>query len=515
MLTPDLIIIEITDILLNHTGLRRDQVLGQQLLHLFPNMPDSPNEDSSQLVLKSLQHVLDHKEPSKIEVLRYDLPLPTEQGARYEERYWSTSTVPVMHAQGHVQYLVHEVRDITDKILSDQKRQHSQEHLNLLTSATKAVSWGYDIVNNRMTWGEGLQEVFGYKPEDMGPGGESWDSRVHPDDFAAVQQSIQEALSKKQPSWTGEYRFQKADGTYVYILDQSLTTYDDQDQAIRTIGSIIDITQSKEFENALKESDARFWHLLESLPHMAWTATARGKVLYFNENWYSYTGMKRGQTDGWINFVHPDDSAIAITSWHQAVANGVNFELEYRLRSHFDGTYRWFLERGIPMYDAQGNLSLWMGTFTDIDDQKQSLDITSRDDNTMENLLRLSPVHLCVLQGPEHVCRYITPGVYKIYGNRQYIGRTARQIWPELEPYGFFDVLEEVYRNGKTVCKNEIKTQIDHLLNGEPQDAYFNFKYQPLVDNTNQVEGIMISAIEVTSLVKARQRAEALAKNGS
>lgn len=513
ILSPDLTILEATDAFLKQTLIDRDKAIGQNLFVIFPNNPDNPQLDSEAEVFRSLRHALEHKESFHIEMLRYDVPLATEQGGGFEERYWSATSVPILNESGEVQYLVHEVRDISDKILSEQKRQLSREHLNLLTSATKAVAWEYDIVQNRLTWGEGLQEIFGYTPDEMGLGGESWDSRVHPEDFERVQQSIQAALHQQQTTWTGEYRFQKADGSYAVILDQGYTTYDSNGKPVYTIGSIIDITQSKDTEQALKESDARFRHLLEVLPHMAWTASPQGKILFFNRHWYAYTGMKQGQTDGWASMIHPEDTAMALTYWHQAVASGDSFEAEYRIRNHFDGTYRWFLERGIPMRDADGNITLWMGTYTDIEDQKQQSD--SHEDERLENLLRLSPVHLCLLHGPEHMCQYVTPGVYKLYGNRNYIGRTARQLWPELEPLGFFDMLQEVYSKGRTVHINEFKTPIDYQLDGNPRDAYFNFKYQPIFDSTNQVEGIVVSAVEVTNLVNARKRAEALARGES
>ncbi|WP_299984458.1 PAS domain-containing protein [uncultured Pontibacter sp.] len=509
VLTPDLVIVDATDALLKQTHVKRDETIGQHVFKIFPNNPDNLQVDSEGSMHQCMQHALVHKEPYHIEVLRYDIP--SENG--FEERYWNTTTIPIMNEVGEVQYLLQEVRDITDKVLIDRVHQLRQEQLNLLTNATKAVAWEYDIVNNRMTWGEGLQEVLGYTPEEMGPGGESWDSRVHPDDFEEVQRSIQQALASKQSTWTGEYRFQKADGSYAYILDQGYTAYDSKGNPIRTIGSIIDITQNRDTQEALRESDARFRHLLEVLPHMAWTASPKGKVLFFNDNWYSYTGMRPGQTDGWISAVHPEDSAMVLTSWHNAVASGSSFEIEYRIRHHIDGSYRWFLERGLPMRDSDGNITLWIGTYTDIDDQKNQGD--HREDDRLENMLRLAPVHLCMLHGPDHVCQYVTPGVYKLYGNRNYIGRSARELWPELKPLGFFDLLDEVYTKGRTVYINEFRTKIDDELNGRLRDAYINFKYQPLFDSTSCVEGIMISAIEVTSLVRARQRVEALAKGES
>jgi PAS domain S-box-containing protein len=501
--------------LLKQTRVNRTEVMGEHLFSIFPNNPHNLEVDSEALISNSLRHALKHKKPYTTEVLRYDVPYPAEQGGGFEERYWHATSVPILDEQGAVEYLVHEVRDITEKVLHDQKRRQSQEQLNLLTSATKAVAWEYDIVNNRMSWGDGLFDIFGYTPEDMGPGGESWDSRVHPDDFVQVQQSIQEALAKKQTTWTGEYRFQRADGAYAHILDQGYTVYDSHDRPVRTIGSIIDITQNRDTEKALKESDARFRHLLEVLPHMAWTASTQGKILFFNQNWYAYTGMRSGQTEGWISVIHPEDTAMVLTRWHQAVANGENFEVEYRIRNHVDGTYRWFLDRGLPMRDADGNITLWIGTFTDIDDQKQYSKAMSREDERFEHILRLSPVHLCILRGAEHVCHYVTPGLYKLYGNRHFHGQMARELWPELESHGFFDILDEVYTKGNIVHIDEYKMSIDHKLDGNPQEAYFNFKYQPLMDSTNHIEGVMISAIEVTKLVKARQRAEAVAKGES
>nr|WP_255594277.1 PAS domain-containing protein [Pontibacter sp. HSC-14F20] len=508
-MTPDLVIVEATDTLLEKIHLKREEIMGQPVFHIFPNNPDNPQEDSEGSIYHSMQHALVYKRPSSVEELRYDIP--TAEG--FKECYWNATSVPIVDANWEVQYLLQEIHDVTDKVLIERLHQQSQEQLNLISNATKAIAWEYDIVNNRMSWGEGLLEIFGYKPEEMGQNGESWDSRVHPDDFEEVQRSIQQALANKQSAWTGEYRFQKADGTYAYILDQGYTTYNIEGEPIRTIGSIIDITQNRDTQEALRESDARFHHLLEVLPHMAWTASPKGKVLFFNENWYSYTGMQRGQTDGWIGVVHPEDSAMVLTNWHNAVASGTTFEIEYRIRGHLDGSYRWFLERGLPMRDASGEISLWIGTYTDIDDQKNQVD-ESKDDR-LENMLRLSPVHLCMLYGPDYVCQYVTPGVYRLYGNRNYIGRTARELWPEFESIGFFELLHKVYTEARTVYINEYRTQIDQDLNGNLRDAYINFKYQPLFDSTSNVEGIMISAIEITNMVIARQKAEALAREKS
>lgn len=509
IMSPDLIILDATEAYLNTTMASRENMVGHYFFEVFPNNPATPDLNSAQSFEQSLRHVLEHRQEHVMEVLRYDIPRPISQGGGFEERYWSPSNRPILDEEGNLLYILHEARDITKQVLSEQESKHHEERLFMLTDALNAVSWEYDIVRNRMKWGKGLQEVFGYTPEEMGLGGESWDSRVHPEDFETVQQSIQEAISGGSKIWTGEYRFQKASGTYAHVLDQGYIIYDKMGHPIRTIGSIIDLTSSKRSEEILKESNARFWHLLEELPHMACIANAHGRIIYFNQNWYNYTGMAKGQQDGWINSVHPEDSANVLASWHNAISNGHTFELEYRVRNHMDGQYRWFLGRAVPMLDDQGKVKTWIGTFTDIDDQRVALSQIQSKDQQLENILKLSPAHICLLTGPDHICRYVTPGVYRMYGNRKYLGYAASSIWPELESQGLPELLNKVYLKQEPLYRNEVMIPFDRHHSNRYEDAYFNLQFQPILDASHHVEGILISAIEVTELVRCKNTAAA------
>src|SRR5690606_19445796 len=117
-------------------------------------------------------------------------------------------------------YILHEAREISELNPTDVER-NKKETLPVITnSGVKAVSWEYDLVHNKMYWGTGLQDILGYTPDEMGPGGESWDERVHPEDFEEIQASIEKANASGSKIWTGEYRFRKADGTYIPVLDQ-------------------------------------------------------------------------------------------------------------------------------------------------------------------------------------------------------------------------------------------------------------------------------------------------------
>jgi PAS domain S-box-containing protein len=104
---------------------------------------------------------------------------------------------------------------------------------------------------------------------------------------------------------------------------------------------------------------------------MVWSTLPDGFHDYYNARWYEFTGVPEGSTDGeaWNGMFHPDDQDRAWARWRRSLATGEPYEIEYRLR-HRSGAYRWVLGRAMPMRDSTGTIIRWMGTCTDIDEQK-------------------------------------------------------------------------------------------------------------------------------------------------
>jgi PAS domain S-box-containing protein len=138
-----------------------------------------------------------------------------------------------------------------------------------------------------------------------------------------------------------------------------------------------EVNQRRLAEKGLSQNEARFRLLSDAIPQMVWTADPTGAVLYCNQRWYNYTGLtpeeSRGQ--GWQQVLHPEDREAGVRAWREAVAGGDRIEIEQRLRRGSDGTWRWHLVRGRPLSDAQGNIVQWVGTITDIDDQKREKEL--------------------------------------------------------------------------------------------------------------------------------------------
>ena len=122
-------------------------------------------------------------------------------------------------------------------------------------------------------------------------------------------------------------------------------------------------------------SQEHFKLLANSIPQMAWTNLPSGEVNFYNQRWYDYTGFTPYDTksSGWRASVHPDDLQITIDKYLNALKAGTEFEVENRYKKA-DGTYRWHLNRAIPLRDDAGEILFWVGTATDIEDQKVEME---------------------------------------------------------------------------------------------------------------------------------------------
>jgi PAS domain S-box-containing protein len=122
-----------------------------------------------------------------------------------------------------------------------------------------------------------------------------------------------------------------------------------------------------------KESRQRYQNLAEAIPQIVWTARPDGAVDYYNRRWFEYTGLSAEKTAGWggQNVLHPDDLPLTMDEWQKAIHTGDPYEMECRLKKA-DGSYRWYLVRAVPERDGDDKVVAWLGTSTDIDEQKRS-----------------------------------------------------------------------------------------------------------------------------------------------
>jgi PAS domain S-box-containing protein len=183
---------------------------------------------------------------------------------------------------------------------------------------------------------------------------------------AHVLQAINEAIRTKS-MFELEHQVLRVDGTYGWTFSRAVPLLSDDGEIIEWFGTATDVTERKQSQENIRVYAERARFVMDSMPQKIFTAKPDGKLDYFNRQYTDFTGLAFEQIrdSGWIEFIHPDDRPDNVRLWQQSVDTGVPFRFEQRLRGA-EGTYRWHLSQAVPMRDAQGEITMWIGSSTDI-----------------------------------------------------------------------------------------------------------------------------------------------------
>ena len=177
----------------------------------------------------------------------------------------------------------------------------------------------------------------------------------------------------------------------------------------------------------LRDSEEKFRTFAQAVPNHVWTAPKNGQLDWFNEQTLIYSGLPMADLAGmgWVQLVHPEDIEGAATAWSQALATGSNYEIEFRIR-RADGVYRWHLVRALPIRDEAGAVLRWVGTNTDIEQQRSDREALRQlnahlerrvDERTRERdrIWRNAPDMIAVL-GPDGIFTEVNPAWMQTLG---------------------------------------------------------------------------------------------------
>jgi PAS domain S-box-containing protein len=232
-----------------------------------------------------------------------------------------------------------------------------------------------------------LATLFGLTEEQVAGGIplEVFLSRVHPDDREAVKGARENALMTGG-RYALEYRVLDRDGEVRWVAARGKATLDGDGRPFSLNAAVLDITDRKRVEEALRESEERFRTLADAIPQLVWSATPEGKIDYLSEQWKLFTGLDPNESQEWQwqNAVHPDDIPAAIAQWAQCLQTGEPYEVQQRLRHH-SGEWRWTLTRALPLHNSEGQIYKWVGTSTDIHKQLMTERELRRLNNDLES----------------------------------------------------------------------------------------------------------------------------------
>lgn len=134
---------------------------------------------------------------------------------------------------------------------SEEALRRSQERFELVTRATSDAIWDWNLSNDELWWNEGFQKLFGYSGDEIASDLSSWSDRLHPDDADRVIHDIHRHIESGTHNWSDEYRFQRRDGSYAFVIDRGYVVYDNENRPVRMLGSMMDVTVRKSLEDQL------------------------------------------------------------------------------------------------------------------------------------------------------------------------------------------------------------------------------------------------------------------------
>jgi len=331
--------------------------------------------------------VWESKQPAWVEDVTSDPNFPRFDAARTAGLKTGTA-IPIVF-RGEViailEFFMRESRDQNERLLNviaavagqldllrratDAEAAERARQFRTLANSISQLAWMADREGYIFWYNDRWYDYTGTTLEQMQ--GWGWQKVHHPDEVDRVVERIKIAFTTGQP-WEDTFPLRSRTGEYRWFLSRALPIFDTEGKVTRWFGTNTDVTEQRELEQALRESQQQFHTLANSIAQLAWMADAEGYIFWYNQRWYDYTGttLEEMQGWGWQKVHHPDEVGRVVERIKRAFATGEPWEDTFPLRSQ-NGEFRWFLSRALPIRDEKGRVVRWFGTNTDVTEQRE------------------------------------------------------------------------------------------------------------------------------------------------
>ncbi|HET9147402.1 MAG TPA: PAS domain-containing protein, partial [Acetobacteraceae bacterium] len=315
--------------------------------------------------------------------------IPIMRNGRIDDAWWTYGYTPV-DDEGQIGGVLGICTETTRQVLTEQRLRAAEERNQLALEAEGVVgTWMWDVPADRVYAGARFAHVYEVDPAraEAGAPVAEFVAAIHPEDRERVAEAIGQATAAGG-NFDQEYRLVRSDGSVLWVSARGHCRLDEEGRPLRFSGILVDVTERRLAEDALRASEAKFQAIADSIDHMIWATRPDGYHDYYNQRWYDFTGAAIGSTFGeaWNGLLHPDDEEQARSIWRHSLRTGNPFRAEFRLRTR-SGAFRWVLARAHAARDRQGRITRWFGTCTEIQEIIEAREVLAHSRHELARLV--------------------------------------------------------------------------------------------------------------------------------
>jgi PAS domain S-box-containing protein len=486
--TPDFIVVKdregryvaINSNAANFLGKPSEEIIGKDDLELLPNAAREMMAKDRQIMATGIT-----------ETYEEDIS-PDENPTTF-----LTTKAPWRDNQGNILGVIATTRDISDRKQAEQKLRQTLEMLDLASDAIIIR----DMDDRIIYWNQGAENLYGWtKAEVVGQYIHTFLETVFPTPLETVL-----AEFFQHGSWEGELHHTTRDRRHIIVGSRWTLQRDGEGKPCAQLEINNDISDRKQAENAIEQSEERYRSLIAATSQIVWRADAEGRCPDL-PSWRAYTGQTEAQMAGlgWLDAIHPDDRERTNQAWMEAVQTISLYDIEYRIRGA-DGNYRYFQVRGVPILDEDGSIREWVGTCTDIHDRKQAEYAIEQSEERYRSLIAATSQMVWTADA-EGRCPYLPS-----WG--AYTGQTEAQM----VGFGWLDAIhpddrERTNQAWMEAVQTKSLYEIEYQLrSGDGNYRYFQIRGVPLLDEDGSIREWVGTCTDIhdrkeTEIVQAQAR---------
>ena len=287
-------------------------------------------------------------------------------------RTYRATATPLIWKDGVVMEVMVAAANITEQKEGEEALRASEERFRLLTEVTNDAIWDWDLITNELWWNEGFEKLFGFRRDEIEKTIDSWYNRVHPEDRDRVIPDMHRLIAEGGTDWSDEYRFLCKSGRYAYVLDRGHVIRNTAGKAVRMVGGMRDLTERREAEAALAESEERFRATFEQAPIGIAEISTEGAFERVNPKLCEMFGYTPEELLAFSAFevTHPDDLPTTSVLVAEVLAGQrTTFQIDKRyLRK--DGSILWAHAISTLLRDATGRPRTFIAVIEDVTARK-------------------------------------------------------------------------------------------------------------------------------------------------